>query len=67
MENIMPNVPKKKISFLEFNIKYKLEIIIIKIPKYPVGACFVKKAKNIKIGIKKQYIFFCNLIARHKE
>ena len=63
----MPSVPKKNISFLEFNIKYKHEIIIIKIPKYPVGACFVKKAKNIKIGIKNQYIFLCNLIAKHNE
>ena len=44
----------KNISFLEFNTKYKLEIIIIRIPKYPVGACFVKNAKNIKIGIKNQ-------------
>ena len=58
---------KKNISFLEFNIKYKHEITIIKIPKYPVGACFVKKAKNIKTGIKNQYIFFCDFIARHKE
>ena len=49
------------------NIKYKVEIAIIKTPKYPVGACFVKKAKNISNGIKNQYIFLSSLIAKHKE
>ena len=62
-----PSAPNRNISFLKLNIKYKVEIAIIKTPKYPVGACFVKKAKNISIGIKNQKIFLFNFIARHKE
>ena len=39
----------------------------IKIPKYPVGVCFVKKAKKINTGMRNQKTFFSNFIAKIKE